>query len=138
MQQALLDILQPIFDSDFHPSSYGYRPGLSCHHAITKAAMFIRDYQRKWVVDMDLSKCFDTLDHGLIISSFGKRIKDGSILGLLEKFLKSGVMVGEEWQASEVGSPQGSLCKALHNPPYAKKVIMQSNPRNPLSFGSSA
>jgi hypothetical protein len=76
------------------------------------------------------------LDHSLIISSFGKRIKDGSILALLEKFLKSGVMVGEEWQASDVGSPQGSLCKALHKPPYAKKVIMQSNSKKFLCFSS--
>jgi RNA-directed DNA polymerase len=113
VQQTLLDILQPIFDPEFHPSSYGYRPGRSCHHAITKATLFIREYQRKWVVDMDLSKCFDTLDHSLIISSFGKRIKDGSILALLEKFLKSGVMVGEEWQASDVGSPQGGVISPL-------------------------
>ena len=91
VQQALLDILQPIFDPEFHPSSYGYRPGRSCHHAITKATLFIREYQRKWVVDMDLSKCFDTLDHDLIIASFHKRIKDGSILVLLGKFLKSGI-----------------------------------------------
>ena len=63
---------------------------------------------------------FDTLDHDLIITSFSKRIKDGSILSLLGKFLKSGVMVGDEWEASDVGSPQGGLCKALHNPPYAK------------------
>ena len=113
VQQALLDILQPIFDPGFHPSSYGYRPGRSCHHAITKATMFIREYQRKWVVDMDLSKCFDTLDHDLIISSFRKRIADGSILDLLEKFLKSGVMVGDEWYASEVGSPQGGVISPL-------------------------
>lgn len=113
VQQALLDILQPIFDPEFHPSSYGYRPGRSCHHAITKATMFIREYQRKWVVDMDLSKCFDTLDHGLIIASFSKRVKDGSILGLLGKFLKSGVMVGDEWQASKIGSPQGGVISPL-------------------------
>lgn len=113
VQQALLDILQPIFDPEFHPSSYGYRPGRSCHHAITKATLFIREYQRKWVVDMDLSKCFDTLDHDLIIASFRKRIKDGSILALLGKFLKSGVMVGDEWQASETGSPQGGVISPL-------------------------
>jgi len=113
VQQALLDILQPIFDSGFHPSSYGYRPGRNCHHAITKATMFMREYQRKWVVDMDLSKCFDTLDHDLIITSFRRRITDGSILSLLEKFLKSGVMVGGEWQASEVGSPQGGVISPL-------------------------
>lgn len=113
VQQALLDILQPIFDPDFHPSSYGYRPGRSCHQAITKATMFIRQYERKWVVDMDLSKCFDTLDHDLILSSISRRIKDGSILALLGKILKSGVMAGEEWQASEVGSPQGGVVSPL-------------------------
>lgn len=113
VQQALLDILQPIFDPEFHPSSYGYRPGRSCHQAIAKATMFIREYDRNWVVDMDLSKCFDTLDHSLIQRAFRKRIKDGSILGLLEKFLKSGVMTGDGWQASEVGSPQGGVISPL-------------------------
>ncbi len=113
VQQALLDILQPIFDPDFHPSSYGYRPGRSCHQAISKATMFIRQYERKWVVDMDLSKCFDTLNHDLILASFSRRIKDGSILGLLEKILQSGVMTGEGWQASEVGSPQGGVISPL-------------------------
>jgi len=113
VQQALLDILQPIFDPGFHPSSYGYRPGRNCHQAITKATMFIRKYERKWVVDMDLSKCFDTLDHALIVSSLAKRIKDGSILELVRKFLKSGVMTDEGWQASETGSPQGGVISPL-------------------------
>jgi RNA-directed DNA polymerase len=113
VQQALLDILQPIFDPGFHPSSYGYRPGRSCHQAITKASLFIREYDRKWVVDMDLSKCFDTLDHDLILAAFSRRIKDGSILGLLRLILKSGVMTGEGWQASEVGSPQGGVISPL-------------------------
>lgn len=113
VQQALLEILQPIFDPDFHPSSYGYRPGRSCHQAISKAAMFIRQYERKWVVDMDLSKCFDTLDHDLIVHSVAKRIKDGSILELLRKFLVSGVLTSEGWKASEVGSPQGGVISPL-------------------------
>lgn len=113
VQQALLEILQPIFDRHFHPSSYGYRPGRSCHQAITKATMFIREYERKWVVDMDLSKCFDTLDHEEITASFRNRIKDGSILALLQKFLKSGVMTGDGWQASEIGSPQGGVISPL-------------------------
>jgi group II intron reverse transcriptase/maturase len=113
VQQALLDILQPIFDPGFHPSSYGYRPGRSCHQAISKATMFIRQYDRKWAVDMDLSKCFDTLDHNLIVRSLACRIKDGSILELVRKFLKSGVMTDEGWQASEVGSPQGGVISPL-------------------------
>lgn len=113
VQQALLNILQPIFDPGFHPSSYGYRPGRSCHQAIEKASLFIRKYDRQWVVDMDLSKCFDTLDHEIIIAAFRKRIADGSILKLLRMFLESGVMTGEGWEASTVGSPQGGVISPL-------------------------
>ncbi len=113
VQQALLDILQPIFDLEFHPSSYGYRPGRSCHQAIVKTSLFIRKYERQWVVDMDLSRCFDTLDHDLIIQSFRKRVTDGSILRLLRMFLESGVMTGEGWEASTVGSPQGGVISPL-------------------------
>ena len=113
VQQALLDILQPIFDPDFHPSSYGYRPGKSCHQAIAKASLFIRSYRRRWVVDMDLSKCFDSLDHALIIQSFRRRVTDGSTLGLLRLFLQSGIMTADGWQASEQGSPQGGVISLL-------------------------
>jgi retron-type reverse transcriptase len=62
-----------------------------------------------WVVDLnlDLSKCFDLLDHELIISSVKRKVTDGSILKLLKQFLKSGVMIGNHWEASRVGSPQG-------------------------------
>jgi group II intron reverse transcriptase/maturase len=113
VQQVLLDILQPIFDPDFHPSSYGYRPRRSCHDAISKATIYIRDYQRQWVVDMDLSKCFDLLDHELILKSVKRRVTDGSILKLINQFLTSGVMVGNQWEASEKGSPQGGVISPL-------------------------
>lgn len=113
VQQALLNILQPIFDIDFHPSSYGYRPKRSCHDAISKATVFIRKYHRDWVVDMDLSKCFDLLDHELIISSVKRKVTDGSILKLINQFLKSGVMIGKHWEASTVGSPQGGVISPL-------------------------
>lgn len=113
VQQTLLNILQPIFDPDFHPSSYGYRPGRSCHQAISKATMFIRKYEREWVVDMDLSKCFDTLDHELIMKGFRKRIADGSILNLLRMFLTSGVKTEEGLQPTETGSPQGGVISPL-------------------------
>jgi RNA-directed DNA polymerase len=113
VQQALLNILQPIFDPEFHPSSYGYRPGRSQHQAIAKASLFIRRYELKWVADMDLSRCFDTLNHALILKSFRRRIADGSILELLRMFLQSGVMTGEGWQANEEGSPQGGVISPL-------------------------
>ena len=113
VQQCLTSIMTPIFDPSFHPSSYGYRPGRSGHHAISKATLFIRKYRRQHVVDMDLSKCFDMLDHQLILSSVKKRITDGSILKLIEMFLTSGVMVGSSWQSSELGSPQGGVISPL-------------------------
>lgn len=113
VQQALLDILQPIFDPEFHPSSYGYRPGRSCQQAVAKATMFIRRYGLKHVVDMDLSKCFDRLDHGLILSSIRRRVTDGSILNLIQMFLVSGVMADGVWEATELGSPQGGVASPL-------------------------
>jgi RNA-directed DNA polymerase len=113
VQQALLDILQPIFDPEFHPSSYGYRPGRSCQQAVAKATLFIRQYDLHWVVDMDLSKCFDRLDHDLIIASLRRRVHDGSILNLIRKFLESGVLVEGNWEATAVGSPQGGVFSPL-------------------------
>lgn len=113
VQQCLANIMTPIFDPNFHPSSYGYRVGRSCHQAISKATLFIRKYKKQHVVDMDLSKCFDMLDHDLIIKFVRKRIVDGSILNLIQQFLKSGVMVGAHWQDSVIGSPQGGVISPL-------------------------
>lgn len=113
VQQCLTNILTPIFDPNFHPSSYGYRAGRSCHHAISKATLFIRKYRKQHVVDMDLSKFFDMLDHDLMIKLIRKRVTDGSILNLVDMFLKSGVMVGTSLQKSEIGSPQGGVISPL-------------------------
>lgn len=113
VQQALLNILQPIYEEDFHPSSYGYRPGRSCHQAISKATMFVRKYDLEYTVDMDLSKCFDTLNHDLIINFMRKRVTDGSILKLVTAFLKSGVMIGGGIVETKIGSPQGGVISPL-------------------------
>lgn len=113
VQQALLNILQPIFDKDFHPSSYGYRPKRSCHDAINKATLFIRQYGRRWVVDMDLSKCFDCLSHDLLIKGVKRKVSDGSILGLIRQFLNSGVLVGDKVEPTLRGSPQGGVRSPL-------------------------
>ena len=113
VQQALLEILQPIFDPTFHPSSYGYRPGHSAHQAIAKAEMFIRKYGLRHVADMDLSRCFDTLNHELILGGIRKRVADGSVLGLVRQFLRSGVMTGDGFVEVEEGSPQGGVISPL-------------------------
>ena len=113
VQQCLSTIMTPIFDPHFHPSSYGYRVGRSCHQAISKATLFIRKYNKRHVVDMDLSKCFDMLDHDLIIKFVRKRITDGSILNLIKQFLTSGVMIGSTFEHSDIGSPQGGVISPL-------------------------
>lgn len=113
VQQALLNILQPIFDADFHPSSYGYRPNRSAHHALAKAERFTRHYGLNHVVDMDLSKCFDTLDHDLILSAVNEKVSDGKVLNLILLFLKSGIFEGGKLIPTETGSPQGGIISPL-------------------------
>ena len=113
VQQALLNILQPIFEPDFHPSSYGYRPNKSAHHAIAKAEQFSRHYGLDQVVDMDLSKCFDTLDHKLILSFVNEKVSDGKVLKLISDFLKSGIVQDGKYIQTEVGSPQGGIISPL-------------------------
>ncbi len=75
--------------------------------------MFIRQYNLAHAVDMDLSKCFDRLDHDLIVASIRRRVRDGSILALLRMFLESGVMIEGNWEATEIGSPQGGVISPL-------------------------
>lgn len=113
VQQALKNVLEPIFDPEFHPSSYGYRPNMGAHDALAKATAFMRTYGLNWVIDMDLSKCFDTLDHELIIRSVRKKVTDGSILNLIRKFLEGGVMRFGEYEPTIVGSPQGGVISPL-------------------------
>ncbi len=129
VQQALLNELEPIFDPGFHPSSYGYRPGRSCHQAISKASLFIRQYHRRWVVDMDLSKCFDTLDHDIIIECIRAKVADGSVLSLIKGFLESGVMIGEEVEATLIGSPQGGVISPLIANVYLDRFDQQMRRR---------
>lgn len=113
VQQALYNILYPIFDPDFHPSSYGYRKGRSCHHAISKARLFVKRYGREWAVNMDLSKCFDTLNHDIIVNQFRKRVTDSSILNLIRQFLESGIVIGRQYEDTTLGSPQGGVISPL-------------------------
>jgi len=76
VQQAILNVIQPICEPDFHPSSYGYRPRRSCQHAVAIAQQFLVRYDLPWALDMDLSKCFDTLDHELITRIIRSRVRD--------------------------------------------------------------
>lgn len=130
VQQTLNDLLTPISEEQFHPSSFGYRPRRSCHDAINKATMFIRRYGMRHVVDMDLSKCFDKLDHELILTSIKKRITDSSILELIKQFLQSGVIANGEWHVTEIGSPQGGVISPLIANIYLDAFDQEMRKRN--------
>jgi RNA-directed DNA polymerase len=113
VQQALLNVLQPIFEPDFHPSSYGYRPGRSCQQAVAKAERFMNKYGLGHVVDMDLSKCFDRLNHDLILRGVNRKVSDGTVLRLIRRFLESRVTKDGTFEETEVGSPQGGVISPL-------------------------
>lgn len=113
VQQALVNVLEPIFEPHFHPSSYAYRPGRSPQNAVAKAEAFMNKYGLPHVVDMDLSRCFDTLDHEFIIERVAERVSDGHVLRLIRAFLKAGVMEGAIVKESEIGSPQGGPASPL-------------------------
>lgn len=113
VQQAVVNKMNPIFEEGFHPSSYGYRKGRSQAQAIEKATQFARKYQFRFAVDMDLSKCFDRLDHEFLINEVAKKISDGSVLWLIRTFLKSGVLEDGRFVETEEGSPQGGVFSPL-------------------------
>lgn len=113
VQQAFVNVVEPYFDKDFHPSSYGYRKGRSQHQAVAKASMFMKKHGLEHVVDMDLSKCFDTLNHDLLIEAVAQKVSDGRVLKLVRQFLESGIMTDGVFTATEVGSPQGGVCSPL-------------------------
>jgi len=127
IQQAIAQTLTPIFDPYFSEFSYGFRPGRSAHDAVMKVCEYIRQGY-SIAVDMDLSKFFDSVNHDVLMHRVTRKVRDKRVLRLIGKYLRAGVMVSGRLQKTRKGVPQGGLCKALHKPPYAKKVIMQSKP----------
>lgn len=113
VQQALKMAIEPIFEAGFHSGSYGYRPNRSPQGAIAEATARMREEGLEHVVDMDLSKCFDLLDHDLILKAVRRKVADGSILALIRMFLESGVMNHGALARTETGSPQGGVISPL-------------------------
>ena len=112
IQQAIYQILSPIFEPTFSDSSYGFRPGRSAHGAILKA----KEYQsegRKWVVDMDLAKFFDEVNHEKLMSKIAKKVKDRKLLLLIRRYLRAGIMSNGVVKASDKGTPQGGPLSPL-------------------------
>jgi group II intron reverse transcriptase/maturase len=112
IQQMLLLVLQPIFEPQFSPHSYGFRPNRSAHDAIRAAQALIRG-GKDWVVDMDITKFFDHVNHDLLMHRLGQLIRDKRVLGLIGKYLRSGIMLEGVVQVTEEGTPQGGPLSPL-------------------------
>jgi RNA-directed DNA polymerase len=112
IQQALHQVLSPIFEPEFSPNSYGFRPGRGAHDAIRKA----KKYQlagKRWVVDIDLAKFFDEVNHDLLMARIAKKVRDKNVLKLIRRYLQAGIMKdGVVWDRDK-GTPQGGPLSPL-------------------------
>ncbi|MFI5223059.1 MAG: group II intron reverse transcriptase/maturase [Nitrospirales bacterium] len=112
IQQALNQVLSPIFDPNFSQSSYGFRPGRKAHQAVRKAQADVASGKR-WIVDMDLEKFFDRVNHDILMSRVAKRISDKRVLLLIRRYLQAGIMESGLITASREGTPQGGPLSPL-------------------------
>jgi len=112
IQQAIAQVLTPIYEKQFSESSYGFRPKRSCEMAIIRSLEIINDGS-DWVVDIDLERFFDTVHHDRLMNLIHRTIEDGDVLSLIRKYLVSGVMVANEYQETIIGTPQGGNLSPL-------------------------
>ena len=112
LQQAIAQVLSPIYEQQFSAFSYGFRPGKSAHQALKQASKYVAE-GRTTVVDMDLKSFFDEVNHDKLMYKISRTIKDKVLLRLIRKYLRSGVLVGGLIQQREKGTPQGSPLSPL-------------------------
>ena len=113
VQRVVKEMLEPIYEVEFKDCSYGFRPGRDAHQAISAIRDSCMEHNIRWIIDADISKCFDTIDHAKLKEVMQKRIQDGSILRLVGKWLNAGVMDGLELSYPEAGTPQGGVISPL-------------------------
>jgi RNA-directed DNA polymerase len=112
IQQALNQVLSPIFDTNFSQWSYGFRPGRSAHQAVRQAQSYVASGQR-WLVDIDLEKFFDRVNHDIVMSRVARKVNDKRVLLVIRRYLQAGIMQGGLITASREGTPQGGPLSPL-------------------------
>ncbi|MCK5763300.1 MAG: group II intron reverse transcriptase/maturase [Clostridiales bacterium] len=111
-QQAIAQVLVPIYEQQFNDKSYGFRPGRCAEMAIIRSLEMMNDGYT-WVVDIDLEKFFDNVNHDKLMKLVSRTIKDGDVISLIRKFLVSGVMIDDEYKETIIGTPQGGNLSPL-------------------------
>jgi len=112
IQQAIAQVLSPEFEKQFSDLSYGFRPNRSAHQAVKKSKEYI-EAGYSWVVDIDLAKYFDTVNHDKMMRMLSETIQDGRVVSLIRKYLRSGVMINGVVMDTEEGTPQGGNLSPL-------------------------
>ena len=107
-------LIEPIYEQDFMNSSFGFRPGRSQHQALEAIWKETMGINGGWILNVDIRKYFDTIDHAQVRAMLRQRVNDGVITRLIGKWLNAGVQERGQLSYSDIGTPQGSLCKALH------------------------
>lgn len=112
VQQAIAQVLTSIYEEQFHDHSYGFRPNRCAQQAIIAALDRMND-GNNWIVDIDLEKFFDTVNHDKLMTLIGRTVKEGAVISIIRKYLVSGIMIDDEYKESIVGTPQGGNLSPL-------------------------
>ena len=123
LQRAIVMLLEPILEREFYDFSYGFRPGKSAHHALERLWKESMGINGGYVIDMDISKYFDTIDHGLLREMLRRRVSDGVITRVIGKWLNAGVMDGKQRLHPEKGTPQGGVISPLLSNLFLHEVL---------------
>ena len=113
LQRAVVMVLEPLYEQDFYDCSYGFRPGRSAHQALQTLWEQLMATGGGWVVEVDIRKFFDTLDHGRLRELLQRRMRDGVLVRLIGKWLNAGVLEGDVLTIPEQGTPQGGVISPL-------------------------
>jgi len=123
VERALKEVLEEIYEADFEDSSYGYRPMLTPHQCLDHLGRTIQQERISYVVEADIRSFFDTVDHTWLMKFLRHRIGDERVLRLITRMLKAGIMNGETYETSEMGTAQGSIISPLLGNIYLHYVL---------------
>ena len=123
LQRAVVMALEPLYEQDFHNCSYGFRPGRSAHKALEAGWEKLMGMGGGWVLELDIRKYFDTIDHGKLKTVLSRRVRDGVLVRLIGKWLNAGVMEDGNLSYPETGTPQGGVISPLLANIYLHEIL---------------